>query len=857
MAQISAQVSWTPLILTFRFQTILRPTPIYWPPIKIATLLVFVCIATATHADPPSTAIPSCEFDARANIWRCTDAVDDRALALDWLPADYLSPQERSALGPGCSGSYRDPFAADDASSDQVKDLPLLIEADESEIREASFAKLEGQVRVSQGPRAISAETMSYDRERETAKLEGAVTIRQKGMLIRGESAQVSTNTQTGIFKEAKFVMHDKHMRGSAESIEQTSPGTVVLKNGAISSCEPDSKGWSLEGGELSVNADTAQGFGKNVMLKLGGLPVFYLPYISFPVGDERRSGFLFPSFNTSDDGGIDVAIPYYLNLAPNYDLTLTPRLITGRGAMIESEFRHLSPRFMTQVNAAFLGSDDGGNRPITDENGNIIERHIGSDRWLFSLQQTGGFDRAWYSQIDFNRSSDEDYFRDLGTSSFSVANTTFLNQFAELGHQSQNWNVSIKLQDYETLLFNLDEPYRKLPEIQANGIYALGAAMLNLKNTIIRFDHPNERDLDGNPIIDGTRAAVDYRISLPKRRPGYFVVPEAGYKSLYYLLDVAEGDELPDDSVSIDAAQFSLDSGLIFEHTDGNFLQTLEPRVFYLYREFVDHSQLYDATSESQSVNFDTGLRNFSYAQLYRDSKFSGSDRLDDAHQITLGITTRWMSSDDRHEFFSLSAGQIIHFEDRRIGLEREIINSENSSEIAVEFNMRWRNGSGLYGNFIYDEASDQLARANSGYNYASKDQLSLFNISYSYVNENPEVPDSEILEQVDAGFVFPVRKQWYLIGRSNYDLENRQELESIFGIEFNDCCYRVRVMTRRWLDDNVANLDAQTDPRFDQGLFFELHLKGLGGSGAKINSILEDAIPGYRRRESILNTQ
>lgn len=817
----------------------------------LITVLVFVFSLNAKARD---ITVADCRFDHRNDRWQCDKALSATNSKHDWLPTRYLTLQERSALAPGCKGSYRDPFKSSDDSG-QVNTHPLIIEADESEVFEGSHARLEGQVRVSQGPRAIGAETMHYDRESETATLTGNVTIRQEGMIIRGDSATVSTEEQTGSFKGAAFVMHEMHMRGAAESIEQTSPGNIVLKNGAISSCEPESKGWSLEGGELAVESENGQGYGKNVMLRLGGVPVFYLPYISFPVGEERRSGFLFPSFNSSEDGGIDISIPYYFNLAPNYDMTLAPRLITGRGAMIEGEFRHLSQYFYSELNAAFLGNDDGGNRPITDENGNIIERHIGSDRWLFQFQQTGGLNQKWYSRIDYKRTSDEDYFRDLGTSSFSVANTTFLSQSAELGSQSSNWNYNIRVQDYQTLLFNLNEPYRKLPEITANGLYTAAGITMSLKNVVTNFDHPQDRDIDGTPIIEGSRAALDYRLSFPRRRPGYFFVPEAGYKGLHYELDVAEGDTLPNEQISLGAAQFTLDLGTIFEHAGGHYLQTLEPRIFYLFREYTDHSELYEATESGQLVNFDTGLRNFSYAQLYRDSKFSGSDRLDDANQVTLGLTTRWRSSIDGHEFFNMSAGQIIHLKDRRVGLEREIADTENSSEIAVEFNARWRNGSGLYGNFIYDEGTDDLARANAGYNYASKDQLSLFSVGYSYVNENPEASESQILEQFDAGFVLPVRKQWYLIGRANYDIENDQELESIFGIEFNDCCYRVRLMTRRWFDDNVANLGDNRDPRFDSGLFFELHLKGLGGSGAKINSILEDAIPGYARRENILN--
>ena len=259
-------------------------------------------------------------------------------------------------------------------------------------------------------------------------------------------------------------------------------------------------------------------------------------------------------------------------------------------------------------------------------------------------------------------------------------------------------------------------------------------------------------------------------------------------------------------------------------------------------------------ATESEQVINFDTTTRNFSYAQLYRDTRFSGSDRLDDANQITVGLTNRWFGHDG-HEFFNASVGQINYFRNRRIGLEREVSDSANTSEWALEFGAHWRDGSSLYGGLIYDDGAEQIARFSTGYNYASRNQLNLYSIGYSYVRADPEISDSEELDQVDAAFVTPLTSEWYAMGRANYDIENEQELETFLGIEYNNCCYRIRVLARRWLDSNVANLDASNDSVFDQGIFFELHLKGLGGSGAKVNQILEDAIPGYDRREKVLN--
>jgi len=333
------------------------------------------------------------------------------------------------------------------------------------------------------------------------------------------------------------------------------------------------------------------------------------------------------------------------------------------------------------------------------------------------------------------------------------------------------------------------------------------------------------------------------------------YLKPEVGYKQLAYRLRAGPSDEVVDESVQIGAAQASVDFGLVFENSGGSFTQSLEPRSLFLYREYEDHSSLYRATQANQIVNFDTTTRNFSFGQLYRDSRFSGADRLDDAYQITLGLTNRWVSNRDGHEAFHVSLGRINHFRDRRVGLEQDTTDTTTSSEWAWDFGLNWRNGSSLYGGVVYDGESDETSRFSAGYNFASKDQLSLFNISYSFLRADPEITDSEETNQADVAFIAPLRKQWFALGRANYDFENDQELESFFGLEYNNCCYRFRLMARRWLDTNIANVSSDEDVIYDQGVFFEIHLKGLGGSGAKVNSIIEDALPGYQRREELLN--
>lgn len=829
------------------------------------TLLMSAQTSVVHASNAKDSTVTNCEFNTSLDQWVCQsqDASLKQVISLDWISKDFLSPDQKNQLPPGCSGAYIDPMSDISDDNTVMANLPLIVESDNAEVMGVNFAKLSGDVKVSQGPRSIAAEEMSYNRLTDEAELKHKVSIRQPGILIQGERAKVSTTQQQGRFDNAEVIFHDMHMRGSAEAIEQNGRDRITLRGGTITSCEPSSKAWSLEGAELGIDRENGHGYGKNVKLKIGRVPVFYLPYINFPIGDERRSGFLFPSISSSDDGGLDISVPYYLNLAENYDMTLSPRLITGRGAMLETEFRHLNKRFLSQLNAAYLNQDSGGNDKDVDEliaNNEAEEEslrpHKGSDRWLVQFQQRGGQRSGWYSNIHYTKTSDEDYFRDLGTSSFAVANKTYLNQTLEIGRLTEHWHLNARLQDYQTLLLDLESPYRKLPELNADAVYNFDDFSIHIDNQLTRFDHRDQQRLDGSPFITGTRLATDYRFARSFADQGAYAKPEFGYKVLSYRLDTGEGDELNKKSINLSAAQASLDLGLVFENRGGQYLQTLEPRVFYLFREFEDHRELYNATASGQTVNFDSSARTFSYGQLYRDSRFSGSDRLDDANQVTIGLTNRWVSQVDAHEYFNVSLGQIKHFRDRRIGLESEVTEDKKTSEWALEFAYNWRDGSGLYGGLIYDTAAEQMDRFSTGYNFASKDQLSLYSIGYSFVRANPELSEAERVDQLDGAFVSPINPQWYLMGRANFDFENGQELETFLGFEYNDCCYRFRLLFRRWLDSNIARIVEDEDAIIDQGIFFELHLKGLGGSGAKINTILEDAIPGYRRREERLNT-
>lgn len=791
---------------------------------------------------------------------------DDPA-AFDFISSHLLSEADQNKVHAGCSGTYRAPnWQVQGQPGIKTEESDLIIEADTSVLSGTQKATLTGDVFVSQGPRVVRADLMEYDSQTQSALLQGGVSIRNPGVIIRGEKAVMQTTENRASFEQAMFVLHSQHLRGGASKIERTQDGAIRLEDGRITTCEPNSNGWSLSGSSIVIDHAKGQGYGRNITLKIGSIPVIYTPYVAFPLGDERKSGLLLPEISSSDNGGLNISLPYYFNLAPNYDATITPRLVSGRGAMLEAEGRYLNRTFYNEAKIGFLPQDDGGADEDVDTliaQGTISEAearpHKDQDRWLINFNQQGGAvsQAGWYSSISFTKVSDIDYFRDTGDSSFESQNQSFITQLAEAGYLFDNWTVSALIQDNQVLLSDLDNPYKKEPQVIATGQYSTGKINYSLRNDLTRFSHSSQTFRDGRDIITGTRFAGDYRISAPMVGQWGHIIPEVGYKALSYALDTDALNNAQTASPSLGAAQASLDISFVFENNRGRFLKTIEPRAYTLLRQFTSHEDLFNVTADGQDINFDTSARTFSYSQLFRDSRFSGYDRLDDASQTTLGFTSRWIDSLNTTRSLEVSMGQIFNFKDRRVGLRGSDQETEQTSELAADVHLQLGPLASYYVNSIYDTKSKRITRASSGLTYARDDNSTLYDISYSYVRDYRQTSiaagttSAQDIDQIDLAIVKPLNTQWRLMGRYNYDFTQNQELEAFIGFEYNDCCYRLLMLARHWLDSNIASLSVDEDLEYDQGIFFELHLKGLGGSGEKVTKLLKESIRGYRERE------
>lgn len=764
----------------------------------------------------------------------------------DWISVEKLSKDQRKRVSQACRGAYIDPLAGRQKQQN-LAEIPLYVDADHVDMS-ADEIYLRGNVEISQGNRRIKAEAMSYEREQNKAELNTNVEIRQPGVLVRGDSAKVNTAGQEASFTGGEFVLHEDHLHGRAGNIEHQSDGVIVLEDGSLTSCEPGSETWQIKGAKLRIDPYKKQGSGKNVRVELMGIPVFYVPYFTFPVGDERQTGLLMPTVGSSE-GGLDITVPWYWNMAPNYDATFAPRYSHGHGNMLESEFRYMNSITHNNLTLALLPEDKGGGDPdieaIEEQNGSAadLRTYKGQKRWLARLLHTGGDDSRWYSKIAYARVSDIDYFRDIAPESFEVSSNTYLSQNAVLGYRLENWDINAQLQTYQNLLIDLPPSYRQLPKVNLNGRYTWDALGLSLNNEWVNFTHADPS------FVTGQRANIDYQLEWNRQWMWGYVRPQAGLQSIAYSLNEDNLAPQANANPTVTAPYFSLDSSLIFESADGS--KTLEPRLFYLFRKAADHSDLYRVTDPidgtARDVNFDTTPLTFSFDQMFRTRRFAGGDRLGDANQLTLALTSRWLSQQHASPLATMSVGQVLYFADQSVSLNySEQVATLEESDLASRVSARVSNNIELRGDFLYNPKEEQLMRATTGIDYQDDSQRRL-RLAYRFVRGDELEQATLSVDQVDTAFSLPVGQQWQLLGRLFYDLDNKKELEAFVGFEYDDCCYRLRVLARRWLDSKLASLVSDESRHYDNGVFFEVDLKGLTSSGKRIKNILAENIPGY----------
>jgi len=780
---------------------------------------------------------------------------------LDWMPRDAMTPAQRDTLAPNCCGGFVDPAAelfAGRADPDESETL-FRSESGLSQLSQ-NFISIDGNVIVQQGARTIENNlTTSINRSENTVLMDGDVIFREPGLMLRGSSAFIDSDDQLNRIETAQYVLHDFGAHGTASSVVYSSTsGQVAIENGEFSRCEPGNEFWVLSADSIVLDQENNRGYAKKASIRVRDFPIFYYPFtLPFPLGEARASGLLPPSIGSTRTGGFDYEQPYYLNLAPNYDATISPRLLSDRGVMLGTEFRYLADWSMNTLNLSGLSGDKMFN---PDQSGiRLSDSPQTENRWFVGFEHQGTVGRYLSTYVDFNKVSDDDYFYDFGGTGLNVASRNHLNQQGLVNFNSSLLRARLNVQRIQLIdpfinRENIYKPYDRLPQFSFNTDTALPLGFeLALKGELTAFDRELDEArltpglIERGALVTGERATLEPRLSWSTVSPGWFVRANASYQHTQYQLENQAIGTLENPELGIPV--YSLDSGLFFDRklSQGG-LQTLEPRIFYLYSEFEDQSEI---------PVFDSSELNFSFSQLFREDRFSGGDRTSNADQVTLAVTTRVLNANGE-ERFRASLGQVLYFEDRLVSLSNPLRNWDHRyapladqsayvGEVAMRLGQRWRFNT----DFQWNEDRQEFDEGSLSLRYQG-DSNHLLNVAFRYRS----LPDSFVFffpptidprtKQSDVSGVWPLTDRWKLLGRINYDHSNERNLESFAGVEWSDCCATIRVIAREWVDENqlfVPNIEP------NRGIFVQFTLNGLGNlGGAGISNLLEDGIRGFR---------
>ncbi|NKB33508.1 MAG: LPS assembly protein LptD [Pseudomonadales bacterium] len=785
---------------------------------------------------------------------------------LDWVPREELTEELLTTVPDNCCGTYIDPAATllDPANDPANAGITFLSNTGLSQINQ-NLITIDGDVIVQQGYRTIQNDTTTtIDRGENTVLLDGNVEFREPGILLLGTSAYIDSNDSINRVEEAQYVLHNFGAHGNAASIVYSADsGLVSIENGEFSRCEPGSNFWKLRADSIVLDQAANRGYADNVSLRLGDFPIFYYPgTMPFPLGDERISGFLAPSTGSTRSGGFDFELPYYFNLAPHYDATLSPRIISDRGTLVGLETRYLSSWSMNTLNLSGLSGDKLYDPTTINIPG--TESPPVEDRWFVGLEHRGVIGRNFSTFIDYNAVSDEDYFYDLGSSGLNLTSRTHLNRQGRVNFNSDYLRAGLNVQRIEIIdpfyaRSNINKPFDRLPQFYfESNAYLWGGFRVGIRGEVTSFDRNLDNSLltmtqlDNGALVNGERFNAEPEIGWSIESPGWFVRTNAKYKHVQYKLQNQALGTIEDPDIGIGI--YSADAGLVFERdmSRGNgWRQTLEPRLFYLYSDFEDQNAL---------PLFDTSELNFSFNQLFRDDRFSGGDRIADADQAAFALTSRILNPDGK-ETARMSIGQIRYFEDRLVTLTNPLqtwlprhspltTKSALAGELALSLGDNWR----LNTDVQWNEDTEEIDEGSVQLRY-HRDEDHLVNFDYrfrSLVNTPNFILPSGIdprIKQTDVSAVWPVNENWRLLARWNYDHSNSRNLESFAGIEWSNCCATIRLIGREWVDEDKLFLP-NIEP--DRGIFVQFTLNGLGNlTGGGLSNLLTDSIWGFRETD------
>ena len=703
----------------------------------------------------------------------------------DWAPRESLTTEQQSQLSRYCQGAYINNWTATDVKGTKLS--ADLIVRDKSGV-----IHLEGAAEIVQPQSALTASNIEGIPD-EYYRANGNVTLRGDNQLIRSSDAYISNNSNgTTEFNDAILLNHQSGTRVSAKSLSNDQDGVVFIEEGFFTTCEPTQESWKLYGS--SIELDTKSGFGtaKHVQIRIADIPVFYFPWLRFPLDNTRQTGFLFPNFGYSGSDGVSFSAPFYWNIAPNYDATITPQYIQRKGEGFDLEIRHLSEYGKTTYEqSTFSDNDEGEQTLLKLTSTQNLNDYFSAGLILEANPTDNKFPEANSTSIG----EKDHYQRSLY---FAFNNGNFLNKVTYLTYQTPDDTV--------------DQPFEWLPRIDSS--YRMAASFLdyNVDVQYTDFYDPAEDDFDGERVVVNQNVALDFSNEWGKFSPG-ILTQYRDYNLHDYTTD-------SDSSTAVGHLSSYIDSSLLFERRFSNddehiWRQTLEPRLSYLNAPFEYQNLIPD---------FDSSEPTMTYSQAFSHTRFNGSDRIGDTEQVTLGLESR-LYDENNNEKWAFKAGQVFYLKDRYVGIDGDSdtdtpVDDTKHSDLLTSADYNGNRYS-LTANLNYSLDDQNVNLAQLVADLKPTDDIKI-NLSYLYSINNSDSDDDA--KQASIGSIFPLNQNWSMYTQYTYDFIRQDSTKEIVGLGYENCCIKVSLSYQDWLND---------DNEYDRGVFLQFILRSLSSAG------------------------
>ncbi|AST67907.1 LPS assembly protein LptD [Kosakonia cowanii] len=741
--------------------------------------------------------------------------------------------------------SYNRPLIKGDTNN-----LPVTINADHAKGNYPDDAVFTGNVDINQGNSRMQADEVQVHQQQTEGQTEPVRTVDALGnvhyddnqVILKGPKGWANLNTKDTNIWDGNYQMVDRQGRGTADVMKQRGQNRyTILDNGTFTSCLPGSNTWSVVGSEVIQDREEQVAEIWNARFKLGPVPVFYSPYLQLPIGDKRRSGFLIPNAKYSTSNYFEFYLPYYWNIAPNMDATITPHYIHKRGnTQWQNEFRYLSQAGQGLIEFDYLPSD----KVYEDEHPTEGDRH----RWLFFWQHSGVLDKVWRFNANYTKVSDPNYFNDF-SSKYGSSTDGYATQILSVGYAVENFDATVSTKQFQVFNRNNSNSYSAQPQVDVNWYHNdLGPFDFRVYGQAVNFVNTNKN----NP--ESTRLHLEPTLSLPLSNGWSSLNTEVKMLATHYQqtnVDTYNTRNGTDYRESVDRVmpQFKTDGKLVFERNmdwAAGYTQTLEPRAQYLYVPYRDQSHI---------NNYDSSLLQSDYSGLFRDRTYGGLDRIASANQVTTGLTTR-IFDDAAVERFNVSVGQIYYFTESRTGddnIKWEKDNKTGSLVWAGDTYWRISDRWGLRGGVQYDTRLNNIANSSSALEYR-RDQDRLVQLSYRYASPEyiqatlPNYAASEQykngISQVGTAASWPIADRWSLVGAYYLDTNTKKPADQMVGVQYNSCCYAIRLGWERKL-----NGWENDQSKYEKVIGFNIELRGLSSNyGLGTQEMLRSNILPYR---------